>query len=36
MWADVVRHGRLWWFGHSEHKGVDDWVLASRRVRKMT
>ena len=22
--ADVVRHGRLRWFGHLERKGVDD------------
>ena len=24
--ADVVRRGRLRWFGHLEHKSVDDWV----------
>ena len=24
--ADVVRGGRLRWFGHLEHKSVDDWV----------
>ena len=28
--ADVVRHGRLRWFGHLERKSVDDWVSASR------
>ena len=30
--ADVVRHGRLRWFGHLECKGVDDWALACRNV----
>ena len=30
--ADVVRHGRLIWFGHLEHKSVDDWVSACRRL----
>ena len=24
---DVVRHGRLRWFEHLEHKSLDDWVL---------
>ena len=28
--ADVVRRGRLRWFGHLEHKSVDDWVSACR------
>ena len=26
--ADVVRHGRLRWFGHLENRSVDDWVWA--------
>ena len=26
--ADVVRRGRLRWFGHLEHKSVDNWVSA--------
>ena len=26
--ADVVRQGRLRWFGHLERKSVDDWVSA--------
>ena len=30
--ADVVRHGRLRWFGHLKHKSVDDWVSACRKV----
>ena len=30
--ADVLRHGRLRWFGHLERKGVDDWVSACRNV----
>ena len=30
--ADVVRHGRLRWFGHLEHRSVDDWVSACRKV----
>ena len=30
--ADVVRYGRLRWFGHLEHKDVDDWVSACRNV----
>ena len=28
--ADVMRRGRLRWFGHLERKGVDDWVSACR------
>jgi len=28
--TDVVRRGRLRWFGHLEPKGVDDWVSACR------
>ena len=30
--ADVVRRGRLIWFGHLERKSVDDWVFACRRL----
>ena len=30
--ADVVRRGRLRWFGHPEHKSVDDWVSSCRRL----
>ena len=30
--ADVGRRGRLKWFGHLEHKSVDDWVLACRNM----
>ena len=30
--ADVVRHGRLRWFGHLEGKSGDDWVSACRKV----
>ena len=30
--AEVVRHGRLRWFGHVEHKSGDDWVSACRNV----
>ena len=30
--ADVVKHGRLRWFGHLEHKNVDDWVWDCRSV----
>ena len=30
--ADVVRHGRLRWFGHLESRSVDDWVLTCRKV----
>ena len=26
--AEVVRHGRLRWFGHLERKSGDDWVSA--------
>ena len=29
--ADVVRGGRLRWFGHLECKIVDDWVSACRK-----
>ena len=25
--AEVVRHGRLKWFGHVERKSEDDWLL---------
>ena len=28
--AEVVRRGRLRWFGHVERKGVEDWVSACR------
>ena len=28
--TNVVRHGRLRWFGHLEHKGVDDCMSACR------
>ena len=28
--ADVVRRGRLRWFGHLERKSVDDWVCLQR------
>ena len=30
--VEVVRHGRLRWFGHVEIKNGDDWVLACRNV----
>ena len=30
--ADVVRRGRLRWFGHLECKSVDDWVSSCRRL----
>ena len=30
--ADVVRRGRLRWFGHLEQRSVDDWVSACRKV----
>ena len=30
--ADVVRQGRLRWFGHVERKSEDDWVSACRNV----
>ena len=29
---EVVRFGRLRWFGHVDHKSGDDWVLAYRNV----
>ena len=30
--ADVVRRGRLRWFGHLEYRSVDDWVSTCRKV----
>ena len=30
--AEVVRQGRLRWFGHLERRSVDDWVSACRKV----
>ena len=30
--ADVVRRGRLRWFGQLERKSVDDWVSSCRRL----
>ena len=30
--AEVVRRGRLRWFGHVERKSDDDWVSACRNV----
>ena len=30
--AEVVRHGRLRWFGHVECKSGDNWVSACRNV----
>ena len=30
--AEVVRHGRLRWFKHVEHKSGDDWVSDCRNV----
>jgi hypothetical protein len=30
--AEVVRRGRLRWFGHVEPKSADDWVSACREV----
>ena len=30
--AEVVRHGRMRWFGHVERKNRDDWVSACRNV----
>ena len=32
--AEVVRHGRLRWFGHLERKSGDDLVSACRNVSK--
>ena len=32
--AEMVRHGRLRWFGHVEHKSGDDWVRCAGRGRK--
>ena len=31
--AEVMRRGRLRWFGHVERKEADDWVNASRNLR---
>ena len=28
----MVRHGKLRWLGHLEHKRVDDWVSACRNM----
>jgi len=28
--AEVVRRGRLWWYGHLQHKDESDWVSKSR------
>ena len=30
--ANMMRHGRLRWFGHLECKSIEDWVLACRNV----
>ena len=30
--ADVVRRGRVRWFGHMEHKIEDDWVSICRNL----
>jgi len=30
--ADVVRRGRLRWYGHVERKDVEDWVSKCRRL----
>ena len=30
--SDVVRCGRLRWFGHMERKQPDDWVSACRQI----
>ena len=31
-YTEVVRRGRLRWFGHVERKSEDDWVSACRNV----
>jgi len=31
--ADVVRKGRIRWYGHVERKDVEDWVSKCRRFR---
>ena len=31
--SDVVRRGRLRWFGHVEGKQPDDWISACRHIR---
>ena len=31
--AEVVKCGRLRWFGHIERKNVDDWVLACHELK---
>ena len=31
--ADVVRHGKSRWFGHFEHEGKSEWVLACRNMK---
>ena len=33
--ADVVRRGRLRWFGHLERRSVDDWVSVCRKVYRL-
>ena len=30
--SDMMRQGRLRWFGHIEHKDVDDWVSTHRNM----
>ena len=30
--SDLMRHGRLRWFGHVERKDTDDWVSACRNM----
>ena len=30
--AEVMRRGRLRWFGHLEHRSEDDWVSACRNM----
>ena len=30
--SDLVRQGRLRWFGHVEHKDTNDWVSACRNM----